>query len=76
MILAKDGEVKEFPVVSLTQDKLVDTNGAGDAFAGGFLAQFIQNKPYEICIKCGIYTATEIIQRSGCTFDGKAQFID
>lgn len=75
IILAKDGEVKEYPVVSLTDEQLVDTNGAGDAFAGGFLAQFVQNQSYDVCIKCGIYTATEIIKRSGCTFEGKAQFV-
>ncbi|MPC88560.1 Adenosine kinase 2 [Portunus trituberculatus] len=35
IILAKDGKVKEFPVVRLPEEKLIDTNGAGDAFVGG-----------------------------------------
>jgi sugar/nucleoside kinase (ribokinase family) len=30
-----DGQVKKFPIVPLDGDKILDTNGAGDAFAGG-----------------------------------------
>ena len=32
-------QVLEFPVTSLAKEEIVDTNGAGDAFVGGFLAQ-------------------------------------
>jgi len=74
VILALDGKITEFPVERLSKDKLVDTNGAGDAFVGGFLAQFVQNQPLEVCVRCGVWTATEIIQRSGCTYEGKASF--
>ena len=28
-------------------------NTSGDAFAGAFLAEFVQGKPIHICIKCG-----------------------
>lgn len=69
VILAKDGEVTEFPVKKLSEEELIDTNGAGDAFVGGFLSQLIQGKSVESCIKCGIWAATHIIQRSGCSFD-------
>lgn len=34
----------------------------------GFLAQLIQGKPVEECVKCGNYAANLIIQRSGCTY--------
>lgn len=74
VIVAKDGKIKEFPVKELPSEKMVDTNGAGDAFAGGFLSQYIQGKHLDICVKCGIWAASEIIQRSGCTFEGKATF--
>jgi len=30
-----DGIVNEFPAIQLPPEKVVDTNGAGDAFAGG-----------------------------------------
>lgn len=74
VILAKDGKITEFPVTELPPEKVVDTNGAGDAFAGGFLSQYIQGYDLEVCIKCGIWAASRIIQRSGCTFEGKATF--
>lgn len=74
MIVAKDGEITEFPVQQIPEDKLTDTNGAGDAFVGGFLSQYIQGHDLNICIKCAIWAATQIIQRSGCTFEGKANF--
>ncbi|CAH0564030.1 unnamed protein product [Brassicogethes aeneus] len=74
VIMAHEGKIREFPVTVLEKDKIVDTNSAGDAFAGGFLSQYIQGQDLEICIKCGIWAATEILQRSGCTFSGKASF--
>ncbi|ENN71091.1 adenosine kinase-like [Dendroctonus ponderosae] len=74
VILAHNGKIKEFPVKVLPADQLVDTNGAGDAFAGGFLSQYIQGRDLTVSIKCGMWAARQIVQRSGCTFDGKANF--
>lgn len=74
VLLAKDGIVNEFPATQLPPEKVIDTNGAGDAFVGGFLAQLVLGKPLETCIRCGIWAATEIIQRFGCTYEGKAGF--
>jgi adenosine kinase len=37
--VVKEGVVTSYPVELLPKEKLVDTNGAGDAFVGGFLAQ-------------------------------------
>ena len=31
-------DLKEYPIEALTKDKVVDTNGAGDSFVGGFLS--------------------------------------
>ncbi|KAG5083830.1 hypothetical protein JHK84_053868 [Glycine max] len=64
--VAEDGKVKKFPVKLLPKEKLVDTNGAGDAFVGGFLSQLVQEKPIEECVRAGCYAANVIIQRSGC----------
>ncbi|XP_044591803.1 adenosine kinase 2 isoform X3 [Cotesia glomerata] len=74
VILAKDNTIQEFPATSLPEEKVVDTNGAGDAFVGGFIAQYAQGKSIETCIKCGIWAATVIVQRSGCTYEGKPDF--
>lgn len=74
VLLIEKGTVREFPVQKLSADEIVDTNGAGDAFAGGFLAQLLQRRSVDVSIECGIWSAREIIQRSGCTFDGKPTF--
>ena len=63
-----DGEVKQIAVPKIEQEKIIDTNGAGDAFVGGFLAQYAKGENLEKCIDCGIWSSGLIIQRSGCTF--------
>lgn len=60
VLVARDTEnsVKEYEV---PQVEVVDTNGAGDAFTGGFLSQFIQEQPFDTCMKCAIYCASEYV---------------
>ena len=41
-VVAAGGRVATFPVTRVPDDKLVDTNGAGDAFVGGFLSQLVR----------------------------------
>ncbi|KAL3029429.1 hypothetical protein AAZX31_03G162900 [Glycine max] len=72
--VAEDGKVKKFPVQLLPKEKLVDANGTGDAFVGGFLSQLVQEKPIEECVRAGCYAANVIIQRSGCTYPEKPDF--
>ncbi|XP_065212777.1 uncharacterized protein LOC135840267 isoform X2 [Planococcus citri] len=74
VIVADGSRVREFEVMKLPQDKVIDTNGAGDAFVGGFLSQLILQQPYETCVKCGIWAASEIIQQSGCALRADAEF--
>lgn len=74
VVVAKDGNVEEIQIPKMSSDDLVDTNGAGDAFVGGFLAMLVQDKPLATCIKCGVYAAQEIIKRSGCTFPAEHNF--
>ncbi len=45
----------------------MDFNGAGDAFVGGFIAQLILGKSLQECIRCGQWSARQIIARSGCS---------
>jgi len=68
VVVVEHGKVLKFEVEKLASGKIVDTNGAGDAFVGGFLAQYVQDKPLDVAVRCGIWAATHIIQRSGCTF--------
>ena len=74
VIMAKDGHITEYPVPTIPPENIVDTNGAGDAFVGGFLSQLVKGESLERCIAGGTYTATTIIQRSGCTFPAKPEF--
>ncbi|CAB0017227.1 unnamed protein product [Nesidiocoris tenuis] len=74
LLFVVEGKTTEYPVDLVPADKVVDTNGAGDAFVGGFLGQLIKGESYDKCIKCALWTASQIIQRSGCTFEGKATF--
>lgn len=66
-IVAHGGKVAEYAVDPLAKELLVDTNGAGDAFVGGFLSQLVQGKSVEEAVKAGHWAARYIIQQSGCT---------
>jgi len=67
-IVASEGTWKLYPVDPLPRELLVDTNGAGDAFVGGFLSQLVQGKDFAECVRAGHYASRVIIQRSGCSF--------
>ena len=43
-IVASNGKVHYHPVAPIHNELLVDVNGAGDAFVGGFLANLIQGR--------------------------------
>ena len=73
-IVASEGKVDRFTVPALAKEQLVDTNGAGDAFVGGFLSQLVQGAQIDACVAAGHFASRVIIQRSGCTFEGKPEF--
>lgn len=73
-IVVKEGVATEYPVIPIHTENIVDTNGAGDAFVGGYLAQLVQGGTVEDCIRSGNYAANIIIQRSGCTLPGQPEF--
>ncbi len=62
-------QVHQFPVIPV--EKLVDTNGAGDAFVGGFLSQLAVGKDLSECVRAGNFAANVVIQRSGATVPEK-----
>ncbi|KCV71778.1 hypothetical protein H696_01196 [Fonticula alba] len=63
----ENGEVKvtSHPANLIPVEEIVDTNGAGDAFAGGFISRFVLGRPVEECIAAGNYAAGVIIRHSG-----------
>jgi len=73
-IVCVGGVVTEYPVIALPKEKLVDTNGAGDAYVGGFLSGLVQGKDVAYCCSAGAYAASVIVQRSGCTFPPEPTF--
>jgi adenosine kinase len=53
---------------AVEEDAIIDTNAAGDAFAGGFLSQYMPGKPLDECMKAGHWAAALVIQRRGCQY--------
>ncbi|CAN1797852.1 Adenosine kinase 2 [Linum perenne] len=74
IVAEEDGKIRLFPGTLLPKEKLVDTNGTGDAFVGGFLSQLVQEKAIEDCVRAGSYAASVIMQRRGCTYPEKPEF--
>ncbi|XP_033469151.1 adenosine kinase isoform X1 [Epinephelus fuscoguttatus] len=73
-VMAQGDKIKTFPVLKIDPKDIVDTNGAGDAFVGGFLSELVQERPLEQCVKAAHYAANVIIRRAGCTFPEKPDF--
>ncbi|EPS37195.1 hypothetical protein H072_9171 [Dactylellina haptotyla CBS 200.50] len=69
-IVAKQGEedVQEFPVHAISEDQIVDTNGAGDAFAGGFLAGLVQGKELRESIDMAQWLASWNVRQLGPSY--------
>lgn len=74
-LVACEGRVTTYPVDPLAKELLVDTNGAGDAFVGGFLSRLVVGAPMAECVRAGHWAAREIIQRSGCSFPADCEFV-
>jgi adenosine kinase len=68
-VVIQNGQVTEYPVIRV--ENIVDTNGAGDSFVGGFLAGLVLDKSVPECIAGGHYCASVTIQTSGTSFQGK-----
>jgi len=64
----QDGTVKEYSIIPVEEKEIVDTNGAGDAFVGGFLSQYVQGKSIDECIDTGHWLANINIKLVGPTF--------
>src|SRR3954467_13314492 len=62
VVASKDGVVA---VAAMPIEKLVDTTGAGDLFAAGFLFGLVRNAGYENAGRLGALAAAEVIQHIG-----------
>lgn len=64
----EDYEVKAYKVRELAAEQVVDTNGAGDAFAAGFVASLVEGKTDAEAVDVGQWAASLSIQQVGPTF--------
>ncbi|WP_297487602.1 PfkB family carbohydrate kinase [Thermococcus sp.] len=62
-VLVYDGEFKEFP--ALPVERIVDPTGAGDAFAGGFLAGYSKGMAIGECVRLGLERARDVLGKWG-----------
>ena len=76
-LVAKDGVVTNYPVPAVPKEEIVDTNGAGDAFVGGFLSQLCcpVAKHISAMVRAGNYAASQIIKVSGTKLSGEPIFL-
>lgn len=58
-----DNVPKTYNVVALKDSEIVDTNGAGDAFAGGFLGALVSGKSLDDSVLAGHALARECVQQ-------------
>lgn len=56
-------------VPPVDKDSIVDTNGAGDSFVGGFFAALAKGEDLLAAVAKGNALAGKVIQKSGCVFD-------
>ena len=62
-LIIKNSEVIQIPAIDV--DKVIDTTGAGDLFASGFLYGLCQNKELKSCGNMASIAAAEIISHYG-----------
>lgn len=68
LTVSSAGEVKSYDVHALEASKIADTNGAGDAFAAGFVAGLVQGKDLDVMVDMGHWLAKLSIQEIGPSY--------
>jgi sugar/nucleoside kinase (ribokinase family) len=62
-VAIQEGEYAE--IAAAPVEKIIDTTGAGDLFAAGFLAGRCRGRPLEGCLETGSIAAAEVISHFG-----------
>lgn len=60
-----ENDVRTFPVHPIGKEEITDTTGAGDAFAGGFMAGLVKGESLERCIDMGSWLAALSLRELG-----------
>jgi adenosine kinase len=58
----------------IKDDEIVDLNGAGDSFLGGFLSEFLKGSSLHDCCRIGTEAASVVLRNVGCTFPKNYKF--
>jgi len=72
-VLSVEGNIYNIPACK--PDKIVDPTGAGDAFIGGFLAEYVNDEDHLRCLCVGSAAASFVVEAPGPTFFGDKQQI-
>ncbi|XP_034485701.1 adenosine kinase 2-like [Drosophila innubila] len=67
-------KILEYPVPKIDKSVIVDTNGCGDAFVGGFLSQLVQHMPLDYCIRTGIFASQQVLRIVGVQINKLPRF--
>jgi len=73
-IVYHNDELHSFSVQKIDKNLIVDTNGAGDSFIGGFLAGYMLGKNLAKSIDAGHYCAGVVIQKTGCDLSSECTY--
>jgi len=71
---AETETLKEWKVLPIKKEEIVDLNGAGDAFMGGFISALAHNKPLETCIEAAMACAHQILLVPGTQYPEKCNY--
>ena len=69
----RGGARAEVGAAAVGAARVVDTVGAGDAFAGGFLFAHLQGAPLETAARCGCLCGAQVVQVAGANI-GEAEW--
>jgi sugar/nucleoside kinase (ribokinase family) len=61
-LISKDGKVTS---VDAEQVNAIDTTGAGDLWAAGFLFAYLEGEPLSVCGRLASLVASEVVQVMG-----------
>lgn len=70
LVISPDGDAVSFPVPPV--EDIVDTTGAGDAFAAGYLLAMAAGQGVATCVQAGHLLASRVLRSPGATIGGRA----
>nr|VZI37636.1 unnamed protein product [Spirometra erinaceieuropaei] len=74
LVSSEDMLIRTIPVDPIPPENTIDTNGAGDAFAAGFLSEFIACGSIDDAVEAGKKAAAYIIGKSGFSLGPRTEY--